>query len=69
MSKTQREKDRAEKKCEIAIDKMVALQDSGFGCDTVTRVLDLLNSLQSQIRRAPITPKIPKRVGDAWADS
>lgn len=53
MPKTQTERDRAEKKVEIAIDKMVALQDAGFGCDKVSRVLEMLNSLQREIRNAP----------------
>ena len=46
------EKRRAEKKVEIAIDKMIDLQDMGAGCDTVSRVLDSLNSLASQINAA-----------------
>jgi len=42
---TQTKKDRANKKVEIAIDKMVDLQDMGFGNDAVDRILEKLNSL------------------------
>jgi len=37
--------EQAEKKREIAINKMVDLQDGGFGCDAVQRVLDILNTM------------------------
>jgi len=39
----------AEKKVNIAIDKMVDLQDDGRGCDTISRILELLNSLRNNI--------------------
>lgn len=45
MKHSQTEKDRANKKVEIAIDKMIDLQDLGFNNDTVTRILEKLNSL------------------------
>ena len=47
--KTQTEKDRAIKKVEIAIDKMVDLQDAGFGCDETARILEMLNRLRGNI--------------------
>ena len=46
----QTEKNRAIKKIEIAIDKMVDLQSLGFGCDKITRILEQLNSLTTDIR-------------------
>jgi len=51
MKPTQSEKDRAEKKVQIAIDKMVDLQDIGFGSMQVTRILDALNELETEISR------------------
>lgn len=48
MSRT--EKERASRKVEIAIDKMVDLQDAGFGCDDITRILEQLNRLLNRIR-------------------
>lgn len=48
---TRTEKEKAEKKVEIAIDKMVDLQDAGFGCDAITRILEQLNSLLNRLRR------------------
>lgn len=42
-------KDRAEKKVQIAIDKMIDLQDAGFGCDAATRILEQLNALRHRI--------------------
>jgi hypothetical protein len=42
-------KTQAVKKVEIAIDKLVDLQEGGFGCDTVTRVLEMLNALTGEI--------------------
>lgn len=47
--KTKKEIARAVKKVEIAIDKMVDLQDAGFGCDAVTRTLEQLNWLLAKI--------------------
>jgi len=41
---------RAIRKLEIAIDKMVDLQDGGYGCDAVTRILEMLNSQINAIR-------------------
>lgn len=49
MPKTQTEKEKARKKVEIAIDKMVDLQDMGFGCDAVTRILERLNEFETRI--------------------
>lgn len=49
MEKSKREKDRAVKKIEIAIDKMIDLCDMGFGCDSTNRILDKLNSLKYEI--------------------
>lgn len=43
--RTQTEKDRANRKVDIAIDKMVDLQDMGFGNGTITEILQKLNSL------------------------
>lgn len=48
MSKT--EKDKAVKKVQIAIDKMIGLQDMGLNSDIVTRVLEMLNSLETEIQ-------------------
>lgn len=42
-------KNRAIKKIEIAIDKMIDLQDAGYGCDKIQRILDLLNELTTNI--------------------
>lgn len=40
---TNTERDRAIKKVEIAIDKMIDLQDMGFGNDNIGRILERLN--------------------------
>lgn len=50
MNHTQREKDRAEKKVEIAIDKMIDLKDMGFGDSSTENILDQLNRLCNKIR-------------------
>lgn len=42
-------KDRASKKVEIAVNKMVDLQDAGYGCDLVSRILEMLNELDGRI--------------------
>lgn len=42
----------AKKKVEIAIDKMVGLQDGGWGDPDITRVLELLNNLSSKLSRS-----------------
>lgn len=42
-------KARAIKKVRIAIDKMIDLSDTGYGCDKVSRILDNLNELSNQI--------------------
>lgn len=47
---TQREKDQAERKVEIAIDKMIDLQSTAFGCDAVSRIMDQLRALQVRIQ-------------------
>jgi len=46
---TQAKKDKAIKKIEIAIDKMVDLQDMGIGWNAVQRILDALNGLRVDI--------------------
>ena len=43
--------DRAVKKAEIAIDKMIDLQDMGFGDENIMRILDKLNMLAHKIER------------------
>jgi hypothetical protein len=50
MKHTKAETERAQKKVEIAIDKLVDLQDMGFGCDAITRALELLNGLNMEAR-------------------
>jgi hypothetical protein len=47
--KTQKQKDRAERKVNKAIDAMMDLKADGFGCDTVERVLEMLNALRNRI--------------------
>lgn len=46
---TQTEKDKAIKKVQIAIDKMIDLQDMGFGQDIVSRIIEQLNTLEAKI--------------------
>ena len=53
----QSEKDKAIKKVEIAIDKMVDLQDMGFGSEAVQRAIDALNDLGSSISALPVNGK------------
>ena len=55
---TQTELDRAERKVEIAIDKLVDLQDWGFGNYKTQEILDRLNSLNSEIMAS--TPRTRK---------
>jgi len=43
-------KEKAIKKVNIAIDKMCDLQDAGYGCDNVSRILDKLNDLRYDIQ-------------------
>lgn len=43
------EKEKAIKKVQIAIDKMVDLQDMGLGNDNVARILERLNSEESEL--------------------
>lgn len=43
------EKEKATKKVEIAIDKMIDLQDMGFGNDNIARILERLNHLQTEV--------------------
>ena len=50
MDMTRTEQERAIKKVEIAINKMVDLQDMGQGDAQVTRILEMLNSLESDFR-------------------
>lgn len=54
---TQTQKDRAIKKVEIAIDKMIDLQDMGFRWDDVARILEMLNSLQNTFHCASTDPR------------
>ena len=49
MKPTYTEKEKAIKKVQIAIDKMVDLQDMGFGTVKVQEILDRLNALESSI--------------------
>jgi len=46
---TKRQIQQAQKKVEVAIDKMVALQDMGFGNDAIARILEMLNKLHNSI--------------------
>ena len=48
MTKYQRE--RAVKKLEIAIDKLIDLQDMGFGNDQIARALELLNAAKDLLQ-------------------
>lgn len=41
--------DKAVKKVEIAIDKMVDLQDAGYGNNRIVRILEMLNELQTRL--------------------
>ena len=41
----------AVRKVQRAIDMMVDLQDAGFGCDSVTRILEMLRSLESAVQQ------------------
>ena len=50
MTTTQR--DRAIKKVQIAMDKLIDLQDMGFGGDETERALDILRSLLSKFQSA-----------------
>ena len=47
-------KSAALRKVEIAIDKMIALQDGGRSCDKVSRILESLNGLRSDIESGSI---------------
>lgn len=49
MELTRTEKDKIQKKIEIAIDKMVDLEDMAFENDRVQRILDLLNELEYRL--------------------
>lgn len=49
MKFTNREIERAEKKVQIAIDKMVDLKEMGFGNVQIETILQLLNSLETHI--------------------
>jgi len=41
--------EKAIKKVEIAIDKMIDLQDAGYNNDTIIRILEQLNELSNRI--------------------
>lgn len=58
MKPTYTEKERAIKKVHIAIDKMVDLQDMGFGTVEVQEILDKLNALESSIYNMPTKYRI-----------
>jgi hypothetical protein len=47
--KNETERKKAIKKAEIAIDKLVDLQDMGFGCNRVSEALDRLNGFIIEI--------------------
>ncbi len=49
MKYTQTELDKAEKKVQIAIDKMIDLKDMGFANSKVETILEMLNSLEIEI--------------------
>ena len=51
---TETEKRRAEKKVQIAIDKMIDLQDMGAGTSSIERILDSLRSLESEVCGASV---------------
>ena len=44
-----RDRAKAIKKAEIAIDKIIDIKALGFGCDTTERVLELLNALRASL--------------------
>lgn len=46
---TRKDRDRAEKKVQIVTDKMIDLQEMGFGCDRVTRIIENLNTLTHEV--------------------
>lgn len=52
MKTTQRERDRAQKKVEIAIDKVIDLVDMGFGGNDTERILEALRRLESKVQEA-----------------
>lgn len=47
--KTRIEIKKAHKKIWVAIDELLALEDCGFGCDEVSRALEILNKLEDKI--------------------
>ena len=49
-SSFQKDKAKAEKKLEIAIDKLVDVKDLGFGDDGIERALETLNAALAKIR-------------------
>jgi len=49
--KSKRERNKAERKVNQAIDAMIDLQSNGFGSDAVQRALDLLNQIRNQLDR------------------
>lgn len=52
MNKNRKERERAVKKVERAIDALVDLQDLGFGSGDVQRILDALNSLRARLEQS-----------------
>ncbi len=47
------ERDKAIRKIEGAIDRMIDLQDMGLNDDRVMRVLEMLNALLNHVREIP----------------
>lgn len=45
-----KEKARAIRKLEIAIDKLIEVQDLGGGCDAIARALEILNAHLNRLR-------------------
>lgn len=46
--KTKKERDKANRAINRAIDAIITLTDEGWGCDTTERILESLNSLKIQ---------------------
>lgn len=52
--KTQTEKDKAEKKVQIAIDKVIDLVEMGFGCNDTERILEALRRMEGKVQDSDI---------------
>ena len=46
---TQRDKRYIEARCNRAIDAIIDIQDRGYDCDAIIRILELLNSLRNSL--------------------